>query len=68
MGATITVNVKVSKEEAQAVVEQIRRALESVTNEPININVTQNVTQVDNNVISVYNRSKNAPAIPGTRS
>lgn len=59
MGATITINVKVSRAEAQAVVEQIRKALESVTDEPVNISVTQNITRVDNNAISVYNKRQN---------
>lgn len=56
MGATITVNVTTTNKDTAAIVSEIRKALERITSEPVNINVTTDVRQVDRNSISSYNR------------
>ncbi len=56
MGAQITVNIRTTGKDTQALVESIRQALEAVTGEPVNISVTENVVRVDKDPLSVYNR------------
>jgi len=58
MGATITVNVTIKNQDPNEIAARIRSALESVTSEPVTINITASEQQVDNNAISVYNREK----------
>jgi len=56
MGASITVNVTTDSKNTAAIVAEIRRALERITSEPVNVNVTTVVNQVDKDPISSYNR------------